>query len=393
MTMDRRTWLKTGLAAAPLGAAGAAAEASGIKVTEIRTYRMPWGMLLVQVLTNEGTSGWGECSPMNAYVEEAMIQKVLKPLMVGQDPMNSGPLYDQMLFRPYKLGPGGTLANAIAGLDVAMWDIKGRLLKTPIYSLLGGAYRMRVPAYYSYGWDHKASIEEVTTLMKKQVDLGFRALKFRMGWRDPNRVFTDAVDDPLEQYMVAIRKAVGDKIRLMCDMNNGYTTQRAIEMGRRLKQAVNIVHYEEPTAQGDYAAMSQVQAALPDLPIAAGEQEYNIWMYRDLIEQGNPAFIQPDMTKSGITVSKKVAALAEAHNKQIVCHNTQPAMGTAATLQLVASIPNAVYPQEWTGPAARLKPLFKNEIQWDHGELIVPTGPGVGLEVNESAVRATAEKS
>jgi L-alanine-DL-glutamate epimerase-like enolase superfamily enzyme len=178
----------------------------------------------------------------------------------------------------------------------------------------------------------------------------------------------------------------------MCDINNGYTTQRAIEVGRRLKQAVNLVHYEEPTAQGDYAAMSQVQAALPDLPIASGEQEYNIWMYRDLIEQGNPAFVQPDMTKSGITVARKAAALAEAHNKQIVCHNTQPTIGTAATLHLVASIPNGVYPQEWTGASARLKALFKNEIQFDHGELIVPTGPGLGLEVNEATVEATAEK-
>ncbi len=392
MMINRRTLLQAGLAATPLAAAGSAAEVSGIKVKDIKTYRMPWGMLLVQVLTNEGTSGWAECSPMNAYVEEAMIQKVLKPLVIGQDPMNSGPLYDQMLFRPYKLGPGGTLANAIAGLDVAFWDFKGKLLKAPVYTLLGGAYRMRIPVYFSYGWDHKASIEEVATLMKKQVDLGFKALKFRMAWREPARVFTDPVDDPLEQYMIGIRKAVGDGIRLMCDINNGYTTQRAIEVGRRLKQAVNLVHYEEPTAQGDYAAMSQVQAALPDLPIASGEQEYNIWMYRDLIEQGNPAFVQPDMTKSGITVGRKAAALAEAHNKQIVCHNTQPTIGTAATLHLVASIPNAVYPQEWTGASARLKALFKNEIQFDHGELIVPTGPGLGLEVNEATVEATAEK-
>jgi len=178
----------------------------------------------------------------------------------------------------------------------------------------------------------------------------------------------------------------------MCDMNNGYTTQHAIEMGRRLKQAVNIVHYEEPTAQGDYAAMSQVQAALPDLPIASGEQEYTIWQYRDLIEQGNPAFVQPDMTKSGITVGRKVAAMAEAHNKQIVCHNTQPMLGTAATLHFVASIPNGVYPQEWTGPSERLKPLFKNQLKFENGELVLPTEPGLGLEIDEAAVEAAAEK-
>jgi L-alanine-DL-glutamate epimerase-like enolase superfamily enzyme len=392
MTMNRRSLLQAGLAATPLAAAQTVAEASGIKIQDVKTYRMPWGMVLVKVTSNQGASGWAECSPMNAYVEEAIVQKVLKPLLIGQDPMNSGPLYDQMVFRPYKLGPGGALANAVAGVDVALWDMKGKLLKVPVSTLLGGAYRTRVPVYFSYGWNHRASIEEVTTLMKKQVDLGFKAVKFRMGWRDPTRVFTDAVDDPLEAYLVAIRKAVGDGIRLMCDLNNGYTTQRAILVGRRLKQAVNLVHYEEPTAQGDYAAMSQVQAAIPDLPVAAGEQEYNIWMYRDLIEQGNPAFVQPDMTKSGITVSRKVAAMCEAHNKQIVCHNTQPAMGTAATLQLVSSIPNAVYPQEWTGPSARLQPLFRNEIRFDHGELIVPDGPGLGLEVNEAAVEATAEK-
>lgn len=392
MTLNRRSLLQAGLAATPLAAAETKAEASGLKIQDVKTYRMPWGMLLVKVIANQGAVGWAESSPMNAYVEEAVIQKVLKPLLIGQDPMNSGPLYDQMIFRPYKLGPGGALANAIAGVDVALWDMKGKLLKAPVSTLLGGAYRTRVPVYFSYGWDHQASIEEVTTLMKKQVDFGFKAVKFRMGWREPARVFTDAVDDPLEAYLVAIRKAVGDGIRLMCDLNNGYTTQRAILVGRRLKQLVNLVHYEEPTAQGDYAAMSQVQAAIPDLPVAAGEQEYNIWMYRDLIEQGNPAFVQPDMTKSGITVSRKVAAMCEAHNKQVVCHNTQPALGTAATLQFVASIPNAVYPQEWTGPAARLKPLFRNEIEFKDGQLTVPADPGLGLEVNEAAVEATAEK-
>jgi len=395
MNINRRTLLQAGLAAAPLAAAQTSASApgaSGVRITDIKTYRMPWGMLLVHVLTNEGASGWAESSPMNAYVEEAVIQKALRPLVIGQDPLNSGFLYDQMLYRPYKLGPQGALANAIAGLDVAFWDLKAKLLKTTVNNLLGGAYRTRVPVYFSYGWDHKSSIDEVTTLMKKQVDMGFKALKFRMAWREPARVFTDPVDDPLEPYLVAIRKAVGDGIRLMCDINNGYTTQRAVEVGRRLKQAVNIVHYEEPTAQGDYAAMSQVQAALPDLPIASGEQEYTIWQYRDLIEQGNPAFVQPDTTKSGITVGRKVAAMAEAHNKQIVCHNTQPTLGTAATLHFVASIPNGVYPQEWTGPSARLKPLYKNQLKFENGELLLPTEPGLGLEVDEAAVEATAEK-
>lgn len=390
--MNRRHLLKAGLAAMPLAATGGAAGASEIKIADIKTYRMPWGSLFVQVLTNQGTSGWGESSPMNRYVEESMIQKVLRPILMGQDPMNSGPLYDQMIYRPFKLGPQGTLANAIAGIDMALWDIKCKVLKVPLSTLLGGSFRARIPAYFSYGWNHETSIEDVTTLMKQKVDAGFRAVKFRMEWRGPARVATDPADDPLERYMIAIRKAVGDGIRLMCDINNGYTTQRAIEVGKRLKQAVNLVHYEEPTAQYDYAAMAQVQAALPDLPIASGEQEYTIWQYRDLIEQGNPAFIQPDATKSGITVSKKVAAMAEAHNKQIVMHNTQPALGTVATLHIVASLPNAIYPQEYTGPRKELSALFRNQVRFEHGELIVPTEPGLGLEVNEAAMEAAAEK-
>jgi len=390
--MNRRSLLKAGLAAAPLASAGSAAAASDIRITDIKTYRMPWGSLFVQVLTNQGTSGWGECSPMNRWVEEAMVQKELRRLLIGQDPMNSGPLYDQMLFRPFKLGPQGALANAIAGIDTALWDIKGKLLKVPLSTLLGGAYRTRIKAYFSYGWNHTTSIEDVTNLMKRQVDAGFTALKFRMEWKGPARVETDPADDPLERYMVAIRKAVGDNIRLMCDMNNGYTTQRAIAMGRRLRDTVNLVHYEEPTAQYDYAAMAEVQAALPDLPIASGEQEYTIWQYRDLIEKGNPAFVQPDATKSGITVSKKAAAMAEAHNKQIVMHNTQPALGTAATLGIVASIPNGVYPQEWTGPRKELSALFRNQLRFEHGELVVPAEPGLGLEVDAAAMEAAAEK-
>ncbi len=131
MTINRRSLLQAGLAATPLAAAETNGEASGLKIQDVKTYRMPWGMLLVKVIANQGAVGLAESSPMNAYVEEAVIQKVLKPLLIGQDPMNSGPLYDQMIFRPYKLGPGGALANAVAGVDVALWDMKGNCSRSP----------------------------------------------------------------------------------------------------------------------------------------------------------------------------------------------------------------------------------------------------------------------
>ncbi len=358
-----------------------------MKITEVTTFLLPWGSLFVKVDTDEGISGWGECSPMNGRVIQAMVVHALKPLVVGGDPFDVEVLWERMLLRPYKLGPHGAQPEAMAGIDIALWDILGQATGQPIHRLLGGRFRDRVPVYFSYGWNGQKSPREVGADIAARVEQGFGTVKLRMNY---GPLKGEIADDPAIPMLQAIRAAVGDDLPLAFDVNNGYSAHKAIQVGRYLQDHVNIAWYEEPTPQYDYLAMAQVADAL-DVPLSAGEHEYTRWQFRDLLLHGRPDIVQPDLVKcGGFTEAKKIAALCEAWSKPIVVHNTQPTIGTAASLHFCASTTNAMYPQEFTGHRADLRALFKNELEFVDGHLLVPHGPGLGLEVDEAKVRATA---
>jgi L-alanine-DL-glutamate epimerase-like enolase superfamily enzyme len=358
-----------------------------MKISDMTTFLLPWGSLFVKVDTDEGISGWGECSPMNGRVIQAMVVHALKPLIVGGDPFAVEVLGERMLLQPYKLGPQGAHPEAIAGIDIALWDIIGKATGQPIWRLLGGRFRERVPVYFSYGWHGKGGPAEVAAALAARVEQGYRTLKVRMNY---GPLKGEIRDDPAIPILQAVRAAVGDDVALAFDVNNGYTAHKAIQVGRYLQDHLAIAWYEEPTPQYDYGAMRQVAEAL-DVPVSAGEHEYTRWQFRDLLLHGRPDIVQPDLVKcGGFTEARKIAALCEAWSKPIVVHNTQPTIGTAASLHFCAASSNALYPQEFTGHRDALRALFRNELEFVDGHLRVPDEPGLGLEVDEERVRAAA---
>lgn len=379
MPSHRRSFLNLTIAgglALPLRTLGQDARGA-VKITEVRPIIAAPNTLFILVRASNGQFGLGEASPMNVRVEAAMLEHSLRDLLLGADPFDTGPLYHRILFRRFKLGPQGALSETMAGVDQALWDLKGKILGQPVWRLLGGRFRDRIPVYFSYGWDHKATPAEVGRLMGAAAQRGYGAVKIRMDW-SPARL--DPVDDPAERMLTEIRAAVGPKVQLMFDVNNGYSTARAIEMGRRLYEKFGIVHYEEPTPQYDYSAMAEVARAQP-VPIAAGEHEYTLWQFKDLITQGRPAIVQPDVTKcGGLTPSMQIAALVEAHNLSIVCHCTTPTVGMAATLHYVAAVEPARPRQEFTGERESLQRFFSNRLEFSEGWMRVPDGPGLGLD-------------
>src|SRR3712207_6224244 len=153
-----------------------------MKITEVTTFLLPWGSLFVKIDTDEGISGWGECSPMNGRVIQAMVVHALKPLVVGGDPFDVEVLWERMLLHPYKLGPHGAQPEAMAGIDIALWDIMGKASGQPIHRLLGGRFRDRVPAYFSYGWNGRKSPQEVAADIAARVEQGFGTVKLRMNY-------------------------------------------------------------------------------------------------------------------------------------------------------------------------------------------------------------------
>ena len=356
-----------------------------MKITDVKATAMR--PILVQVYTDEGVMGIGECSPMNAKVVAHFVNTALKPILVDENPLEINKLWNKMTFRTYKLGVQGTQPEAIAGVDIALWDILGKVAGLPIHTLLGGCYREKVLMYASIGGGGGSTPAQMAKRVEDHLDKGFKAIKIRMDWGVANRDANPAKD--LEMFR-QVKAITGDDIPLSFDANNGYSISTAIQQGRKFEE-LGIFHFEEPVAQYDYEGMAEVADAL-DVPISAGEHEYTRWQFRDLIQQAKVDIIQPDVVKcGGISEMHKIAVLGSVYNKHFVPHQTQPTIGTAANLHVISSLQHANRPQEYTGQNPKLDSIFKEPLVFEDGYIHVPQKPGLGLELDEKKLSELAE--
>lgn len=354
-----------------------------MKITEVKAIVLKTRSIFVQIYTDESVVGIGECSPMNSAVIAHFVNTALKPLIVGENPLEIDKLWHKMTFRTYKLGVQGVQPEAIAGVDIALWDILGQVTGLPICILLGGCCREKVLMYASIGGGASLTPADMAKRVARALDQGFKAIKIRMDWGAINM---DA--NPKKDYEMfkAVKELTGDNIPLSFDANNGYSVTMAIAQGRKF-EALGIYHFEEPVAQYDYVGMAAVAEAL-DVPVSAGEHEYTRWQFRDLIEQAKVDIIQPDVVKcGGISEMHKIAILGSVYNKHFVPHQTQPTVGTAANLHVCASIQNATRPQEYTGQRPELDEIFKEPLVFEDGYIQVPMKPGLGLEIDEEKMK------
>ncbi len=362
-----------------------AAAHAPVKITAVETWVLSCGSLFVLVRTDQGITGYGEASPMNLRAIAAFINEALAKLVVGENALDRARLWDRMFLTTYKLGVQGAQPEAIAAIDIALWDIFGKVTGQSLSQLFGGRRRDRVRMYASIGGSAAATPAEMARKAALAAEQGHTMIKIRTDWGTAR---TDA--DPEHDWAVLseVRKAIGDKVELGFDVNNGYTVSTAIRMGRRVQDELKIMHYEEPVAQYDYAGIAQVVAAL-DVPVAAGEQEYTRWQFRDLINQANVDVVQPDLVKcAGITEALNIAALVSAYNRVLVPHQTQPAIGMAANLHFTACFAREDHAQEYdiNDKRAILNRIIHPPLEQKNGYLIVPDGPGLGIEVDETAL-------
>ena len=391
--MNRRSFLIKSAASALLaGSTGTAMavthspEQSDIKITDVKVYQLEKGKdkaVFVKIETDEGTSGWGECSPNFSPVIRELVNVSLKPLLIGQDALATEPLWEELFYVNHDLGAGGALTYGIAGVDCALWDLKGKLLGVPVYQLLGGKFMDKVLAYGSFSTrGDTMSIDDAVQQAKKLAERGFKVIKLRMQIRENN---LNPEPDRTVAYYKALKQALGDDIELFVDPNEGYTAYRAIQVGKILQDEYGMKYYEAPCPEEAHRETRQVVEAL-DMALMTGEKAYNRWMFRDLILNANPDMLNPDVAKAGgISEFMKICALAGVFHKQIVAHNTKPTLATAATLHALASIPNC-------GPFVEyidrdLFPtvisVFDEDVRFADGYLHIPEAPGLGPVMNE----------
>lgn len=363
-----------------------------MKITRIEAFQVQWSptdkpaqrSAFVRVHTDEGISGLGEASPMQGgRASLGMIVHDIAPRLIGQDPLDRAVLLDTALHALVKLGPEGALTGALAALDIALWDIKGKLTNLPLNKLMGGAWRTALPFYASIGGNGDRPLDEVLRVVERRLQDKPAAVKIRF---DNNRTRLDA-DIPGDIAKArAVRKLVGGGFPLAFDANNGYTTGGAIRVGRALEE-LGYWWFEEPVQHYHPKAMGEVAQKL-DITVSAGEQTYTLAALADLIDAG-VRMVQPDIVKmGGITGLMRCAALAHAHGVELVPHQTQPTIGHMANLHFAATQLHATKPCEWNDPTSRTHAVFANPPKPVDGLFHPPSGPGLGLEVNEAELAA-----
>jgi D-galactarolactone cycloisomerase len=344
---------------------------------------------IVEVVTDDGLSGWGEalCSGLQPpEIAAAAVTHALRPLLLGEDPCRPEVLWHRMYNQCRDFGIKGAVVNAISAVDIALWDLLGKTLHQPIHALLGGAFRSRVQPYAT-GFYRIAGQGEALRLAaeaERHAANGFRAMKIKLGF---------GVDDDLE-VMRAIRAALeGAPVTLMIDTNHAYGVADAIRLGRALEE-YGLRWYEEPVVQEDVRGYAEVRRALRT-PVAGGENEFTLFGFRDLIAAEAVDVVQPDIAAAGgFTACRHIAALAHANGVAVNPHVWGSAIGQAASLHLLATLPVAhpalfaaqpIFEYDQSSHPFR-RELVDKPIEQKDGWVDVPHAPGLGLVVNREVL-------
>jgi len=351
------------------------------------------GATLVEVQTDDGITGWGEalCQGLQPpEIAAAAIEHALKHLVVGEDPLQPEVLWHRMYHYTRDYGQKGAVVGAISGIDIALWDICGKARNTPVAKLLGGAFRTRVEAYATgfYRIKGKGEAARLAQEAEGHVARGFRAMKIKLGF---------GIDDDLE-VMREIKRVAG-KQEVMIDVNHAYSVADAIRLGRELEDmGWRLRWYEEPVVQEDLDGYAEVRRALTT-PIAGGENEYTLFGFKQLLEKRGIDIAQPDICiAGGFTGCRHIVALAHAHGVQVNPHVWASAVGQAASLQLIASIPvanHALFPKDILLEFDTSSHPFRNELtdmplRQKEGWVEIPQKPGLGIDVNRKILEKYA---
>jgi len=364
------------------------------RIVDYDLFEVPPRWLFLRLETANGTVGWGE--PVvegRARTVRAAVEELLDNYLLGEEP-NDIEDHWQTMYRGGFYRGGPVLMSAIAGIDQALWDIKGKQLGAPVHQLLGGAARNRIRVYQWIGGDRPS---EVASQATKKVDAGFSALKMNA------TAEMKRIDDPVSvnaavDRLGKVREAVGPEVGIGVDFHGRVSKP----MAKRLVQALEPhepMFVEEPVLSEHNDALPAV-AARTTIPIATGERMYSRWDFKQLFEDGAVDVVQPDLSHAGgITEVKKIASMAEAYDVALALHCPLGPIALAACLQIDACSPNALIQEQslnihYNDTADVLDYLQDPSVfEYRDGFVQIPDGPGLGIDMNESYIRKQAEKT
>lgn len=339
--------------------------------------------ILVEIVCDDGTTGWGEC--LGPARPNAAVVQAYTNWLIGENPLETEKIWARLYNALRDQGQRGLTITALSGIDIALWDIKGKHFGVPVSILLGGRFRESVKAYAtgSFKRDGVDRVEDNATDVARYWKEGFHATKIKIGF---------GVEEDL-RVVRAAREAVGPDMRIMVDANHGYDAVEAIRFGQAAAE-LNLDWFEEPVVPEQLAAYREVRARQP-IPVAGGETWHTRWGMREPVETRAVDILQPDLAGvGGFTEAKRVADLAALHGIRVVPHVWGTAVHIAAALQFMAAMvpsPVRVNPIEPILEFDRTdnpfrQAIVKTPIEHVGGVVGIPNAPGLGIEINREAL-------
>ena len=352
-----------------------------MRITEIRADTLTLGPTIVRVFTDAGLVGLSELGWQDPAIFAAHLERVIRPQLVGRDPLLIGRHWERLTAGTHDL-PYPTSTSFAGVIDIALWDLMGKVAGLPIHALLGGAARTEIPLYWSVGAGFEKTPEKMVADVLGGRDQGFRAFKIRMDW-GPIRCDVDPAKD-LEMAR-QVRAALGPNVWLGFDANRGYSVGTAIRQGREFER-LGLAHFEEPLPEHDIAGLREVCRAL-DIPVSTGEQLKHRWDFRDLIEGADPDILQPDIVDAGgISEVVRIFQLAEVFAKPVMPHSPSAGILSIASMHAYSTVPSAVRPHEYSveygPPPERIAELFDEPVLPEGGVFRLSDRRGLGLTLN-----------
>lgn len=345
-------------------------------------------LLLLRITTDEGLEGWGEAFGP-AFPHKQTIDSIFAPYLTGKNPLDSEVIWMHLYNMMRDHGQKGLALEAQSAVDIALWDLKGKITGLPVYQLMGGAHRDLVLPYATgmYRRRDGSSIESVVTEARGYVDSGFRGIKIKIGFGCKYDVET----------VRAVRQEVGPDIMIMVDANHAYNATTAIRVGRQLEE-LDITWFEEPVPPEDIEGYKEVRRAL-SIPVSGGEAEFTRFGFYRLLHERAVDIVQPDCgVTGGISEFQKIGVLASIHNTQCYPHVWGSGIALNAGLHCCFALPDFP-PSLNPGPALlecdRTPNVFREKLNKRalpknaDGYITKPDGPGLGVDIDMDLIDNT----
>ena len=334
--------------------------------------------MVVRITTSDGIVGYGEGqSPVSPRTSKTIVEDLCRPILMGQDPFDVEYLWQRMFTAMRERGHyTGFFIDALAGCDIALWDIIGQATRKPVHKVLGGRYRDRIPLYAGVGG---STPESAAAQASEYVSQGYSGLK----------IHATRSREEILAIVAAVREQVGPRVKLMVDLHTQYSVPDAIMLGRGLEK-LDVMWLESPTAPEDIPGQAALAQAL-DMSVAIGEWTRTRFELREVFERRACDITMPDIARTGLTEGKRIASLADTYNIPVTPHiGGGGILSIAATIQFSATIPNFLIMEhspgayEMKGQITTRKPTVKD------GAFVLDDTPGIGVTIDTEALEAYA---